>query len=405
MRRRDDLLRRREGRERRTVSFVELFFDLVFVFAVTQLSHFLIEHFTLVGAAQTLLLMLAVWWVWICTTWVTNWLDPERLPVRLVLMALMLLGLILSSSIPKAFESRGLAFAGAYVAMQVGRTLFFLWAVKRHTGMVRTFQRILVWLVLSGVFWIAGGLVHHPARLELWVLALGLEYLSPSLGFRVPGLGRSTTNDWNVEGGHMAERCGLFIIIALGESILVTGATFSGLPWTPAAVTAFIVAFLGSLAMWWLYFDTSAAVGSHTISASRDPGKLARLAYTYVHLFLVAGIIVAAVADEFVLAHPLSPTEPRTTVVVLGGTALYLVGDALFKWAIAGRLPIPPIVGVLLLGPLIPVSAAMSSLALMALATLVIVAVVLWEARAGPYCPVPRLQERGREPLQRPIHR
>jgi low temperature requirement protein LtrA len=139
--------------------------------------------------------------------------------------------------------------------------------------------------------------------------------------------------------------------------------------------------------MWWLYFDTSAAVASHTISASRDPGKLARLAYTYVHLFLVAGIIVAAVADEFVLAHPLSPTEPRTTVVVLGGTALYLVGDALFKWAIAGRLPIPPIVGVLLLGPLIPVSAAMSSLALMALATLVIVAVALWEARARTVLP------------------
>jgi low temperature requirement protein LtrA len=193
----------------------------------------------------------------------------------------------------------------------------------------------------------------------------------------------------------MAERCGLFIIISLGESILVTGATFSGLPWTPAAVTVFILAFLGSLAMWWLYFDTSAAVGSQTISASRDPGKLARLAYTYVHLFLVAGIIVAAVADEFVLAHPLSLTEPRTTVVVLGGTALYLVGDALFKWAIAGRLPIAPIVGVLLLGPLIPVSAAMSSLALMALATLVIVAVALWEARAGRYCPVPRLQGRG----------
>jgi low temperature requirement protein LtrA len=190
--------------------------------------------------AQTLLLMLAVWWVWICTTWATNWLNPERRPVRLVLMALMLLGLILSSSIPKAIESRGLAFAGAYVAMQVGRTLFFLWAVRGHPSMVHTFQRILVWLVFSGIFWIAGGLVHHPARLGLWMLAVGLEYLSPSLGFRVPGLGRSTTNDWNVEGGHMAERCGLFIIIALGESILVTGATFSGLPWTPAAVTAFM---------------------------------------------------------------------------------------------------------------------------------------------------------------------
>jgi low temperature requirement protein LtrA len=383
------LLRQRARHEHGKVSFVELFFDLVFVFAVTQLSHSLIEHFTLLGAVQTLLLMLAVWWVWIYTTWVTNWLDPERLPVRLALLGLMLLGLILSSSIPRAFGSRGLTFAAAYVAMQVGRTLFFLWAVRGHPGMVRNFQRILVWLALAGVFWISGGLAHDAARLGFWVLALGLEYVSPSLGFRVPGLGRSATSDWDVEGGHMAERCGLFVIIALGESILVTGAMFSGLPWTPATVTAFIVSFLGSLAMWWLYFDTSASVGSHTIATSADPGKLARLAYTYVHLFLVAGIIVAAVADEFVLAHPLGHAEPSTAVAVLGGVALYLIGSTLFEWAIAGRLPGSPIVGVVLLVPLIPASAAVSPLALMALSTLVIVAVAVWEARARRRRPAP----------------
>lgn len=380
-----DLLRRRVGRGDGKVSFVELFFDLVFVFAVTQLSHALIEHFTFIGAAQTLLLMLAVWWVWIYTTWVTNWLDPERLPVRLALLGLMLLGLILSSAIPKAFESRGLAFVGAYVGMQVGRTLFFLWAVKGHPAMLRNFRRILAWLAFAGVFWIAGGLVEDTARLALWTVALGLEYLSPSLGFWVPGLGRSTTSDWNVEGRHMAERCGLFIIIALGESILVTGATFSGLPWTPGTVAAFVVSFLGSLAMWWLYFDTSAEVGSRTISISTDPGQLARLAYTYVHLFLVAGIIVAAVADELVLAHPFGQAAPKTAIAVLGGAALYLIGDALFMWAIAGRLPVSPIAGVLVLGLLVPASPAVSPLALMTLTTLVIMAVAAGEARTRRY--------------------
>ncbi len=389
---RRDLLRRRVGCEHGKVSFVELFFDLVFVFAVTQLSHSLSEHFTFMGAAQTLLLMLAVWWVWIYTTWVTNWLDPERLPVRLALLGLMLLGLILSSSIPKAFESRGLAFAGAYVGMQVGRTLFFLWAVKGHHGMARNFQRILAWLAFAGVFWIAGGLTEDTARLALWTLALGLEYVSPSLGFWVPGLGCSTTSDWNVEGGHMAERCGLFIIIALGESILVTGATFSGLPWTPGTVAAFAVSFLGSLAMWWLYFDTSAEVGRRTISISTDPGQLARLAYTYVHLFLVAGIIVAAVADEFVLAHPFGQAAPKTAVAVLGGAALYLIGDALFKWAIAGRLPVSPIAGVLVLGLLVPASPAVSPLALMTLTTLVIMAVAAGEARTRRHRPEPHLE-------------
>lgn len=126
------LLRARSGREHSKVTSIELFFDLVFVFAITQLSHLWMEHFTPVGAVQTLLLMLAVWWVWIYTSWVTNWLDPEKLPVRFLLLAIMLAGLVMSSSLPRAFESRGIAFATAYVLIQVGRTVFFLWAVKGH---------------------------------------------------------------------------------------------------------------------------------------------------------------------------------------------------------------------------------------------------------------------------------
>lgn len=384
-----DLLRSRKEHEHGKVTFIELFFDLVFVFAVTQLSHALIAHFTPWGAAQTLLLMLAVWWVWIYTAWVTNWLDPEKLPVRLMLLALMLVGLILSSSIPHAFEARGLAFAGAYVCMQVGRTLFFLWAVGNgHRGMTRNFQRILVWLTLSAVFWIAGGLTAGGERFALWAIALGLELVSPSLGFWAPGLGRSTTNDWNVEGAHMSERCGLFIIIALGESILVTGATFSGLQWTFPAVTAFIASFIGSLAMWWLYFDTSAERGSETISHSGDPGRLARIAYTYIPLFMVAGIIVSAVADEFVLAHPTGHIEPKTAVTVLGGAALYIVGIALFKWVIAGRRlpPLSHFVALVVLALLALAIGMLSPTALMAAASAVLVGLAAWERRMRHLC-------------------
>ena len=115
------LLRERGGAGGNKVTFVELFFDLVFVFAVTQLSHSLLEHFTAIGAVQTALMLMAVWWVWIYTSWATNWLDPEKTAVRLMLFALMLVGLVLSTSIPLAFEAKGLAFAGAYVFMQVGR--------------------------------------------------------------------------------------------------------------------------------------------------------------------------------------------------------------------------------------------------------------------------------------------
>src|SRR5919109_3588280 len=138
-----NLLRARQAHEHSRVTFVELFFDLVFVFAVTQLSHLLLEHLSILGAVQTALLMMAVWWVWIFTSWVTNWLDPQRTPVRLMLFALMLAGLVLSMSIPEAFESRGIAFAAAYAFMQVGRSLFMLWALARHSqANFRNFQRI-----------------------------------------------------------------------------------------------------------------------------------------------------------------------------------------------------------------------------------------------------------------------
>ena len=259
------------------VTNIELFFDLVFVFAVTQLSHLLIGNFTLQGGAQALLLMLAVWWVWIFTSWVTNWLDPDKLAIRMLMLVLMTGGLLLSASLPQAFGSRGLAFARAYVFMQFGRTVFFLWAVRGESlPMRRNFQRIATWLGISAVLWLAGGLSDGSVRWACWIFALVIEWLGPSIGFYTPGLGRSTTNDWNVEGGHMAERCSLFIIIALGESVLVTGSTFAGLDWTAENIAAMALSFIGSLAMWWLYFDRIAERGARTMSHSADPGRLAR---------------------------------------------------------------------------------------------------------------------------------
>ncbi|MDJ1157006.1 low temperature requirement protein A [Chelatococcus sp. SYSU_G07232] len=381
--RRGSLLRTREGGGHGRVTFVELFFDLVFVFAVTQLSHSLLAHFTLAGAAQTALLMLAVWWVWIYTSSVTNWLDPETIPVRLMLFVLMLAGLVLSTAIPKAFETRGAAFAAAYVFMQVGRSLFMLRALKPHSpGNYRNFQRITAWLVLAGLFWTAGAFAEGSARFGLWAVALALEYVSPSLGFWTPGLSRSTTADWDVEGGHIAERCGLFIIIALGESLLVTGATFGNLAWAPATVAAFLTAVVGSIAMWWIYFAIGAERASRLIAGSPDPGRLARLAYTYIHLPIVAGIIVAAVGDEFTLAHPDQPTDTKTILAVLGGPALFLVGNLLFKRVTAGWFPLSHLVGLALLAGLVPLSFFMSAAAAGATATIVLVVVAVWEWRS-----------------------
>ncbi|MRS98236.1 hypothetical protein GJQ57_06150 [Ralstonia pickettii] len=362
------------------VTNIELFFDLVFVFAVTQLSHLLIGNFTLQGGAQALLLMLAVWWVWIFTSWVTNWLDPDKLAIRMLMLVLMTGGLLLSASLPQAFGSRGLAFALAYVFMQLGRTLFFLWAVRGESLLMRrNFQRIGTWLGISAVLWLAGGLSDGYLRWACWIIALAIEWLGPSIGFYTPGLGRSTTNDWNVEGGHMAERCSLFIIIALGESVLVTGSTFAGLDWTAQNIAAMAMSFIGSLAMWWLYFDRIAERGARTMADSADPGRLARLAYTYIHVVLVAGIIVGAVADEFVLAHPVGQAHEGTTLAVLGSAALYMLGNLLFKWAIFGRLRPAHVVGLVVLGGAWLPASELPALAVSALATGVLCGTAAWE--------------------------
>jgi low temperature requirement protein LtrA len=333
------------------VTNIELFFDLVFVYAVTQLSHTLLHGLNVVGALQVLLLFLAVWWVWVFTSWVTNWLDPERPLVRLLLLALMLAGLLLSMALPEAFGERGLLFAGAYVFMQVGRTLFVLWALGDDApANTRNFQRIAVWLAVSGALWLLGGWLDGKERALLWVAALALEYIGPALAFAVPGLGRSSTADWDIDGGHLAERCSLFVIIALGESVLVTGSSFAATAWQPQAVLAFVSAFVGSVAMWWIYFDLGAERGSRAIRHAADPGRTARAAYTYLHLLIVAGIIVGAVADELTLRDAQQRVGAISGAVLLGGPMLYLTGNAWFKKTVNDtHLPLSHLVGLGLL--------------------------------------------------------
>src|SRR5919202_1595611 len=184
------LLRTRDGEEQRATP-LELFFDLVYVFAITQLSHLLLSHLTVGGALETLFLLLAVWWAWVYTTWVANWFDPDRLPVRLMLVAVMLASLVISVAIPEAFGERGLMFALAYVAIQVGRTLFVVLTLDKSSSLGRNFQRILAWFAVPAVLWIAGGLLEGETRYVLWILALALEYAGPVTGFYTPGLGRS----------------------------------------------------------------------------------------------------------------------------------------------------------------------------------------------------------------------
>ncbi|EGP06955.1 hypothetical protein CSIRO_3686 [Bradyrhizobiaceae bacterium SG-6C] len=375
------LLRTRAPHQHHRVTYVELFFDLVFVFAITQISHTLLAHFTPLGVLQTTILFLAVWWVWIYTSWITNWLDPERTPVRVMLFGLMIAGLLLSTSIPKAFESRGLAFAVAFVVMQVGRSFYTYCSIPRsQPGWRMNLLRITCWLACSGVFWIAGGLADGQTRLMLWIFAVGIEYCGPLFRFWFPGLGATPYADWDVEGGHMAERCGLFIIIALGESIVVTGATFASAAWTAPTIAGFVVALIGSIAMWWVYFHIGAEAGAEQISHSEETGRLARLAYTYLHLPIVAGIVVSAVGDELLLAHPDGHADAKTILSMIGGPLLFLIGTILFKRSIRGIFQLSHLAGIGLLIVLIPFAHSLSPLMLSTATTIVMLIVAAWEA-------------------------
>ncbi|NUS73857.1 MAG: low temperature requirement protein A [Corynebacteriales bacterium] len=373
-------LLRGQGSGAAKVTFVELFFDLVYVFAVTQLSHLLVAHPNVHGAFQTLLLMLAVWWAWMYTTWTTNWFDPDHKTVRFALIGVMLGSLLMSAALPQAFGDTGKLFAFAYVGIQVGRTLFMVIATWRHE-FGPSFQRILVWLTFSGMFWIAGAFASDGYREILWLIGLTIDYAGPWCRYFTPGLGRSETSDWKISGEHMAERCQLFIIIALGESLLVTGSLFGDLEITGTTFAAFFVAFAGSVAMWWIYFDRSAEHGSEVIANAQDPGRLGRSAYTYAHIPMVAGIIVAAVADEKILAHPSGHTSMTVAFFVLGGPAMFVLGHALYKNAHGAR-PSTHALAFAALALLFPLHAVVTPLVLGATATAVLLGLATWESLA-----------------------
>jgi low temperature requirement protein LtrA len=388
------MLRAHERAERATN--IELFFDLVYVFAVTQLSHDLLGIATIHGALQTLLLFGMVWLAWAYTTWVTNWLDPGRLPVvRSLLLVPMVASLVMSVALPRAFGSRGLAVGCAYAGMQIGRSLFAVMAL-RGERLRRNFERILVWCVVSGALAVGGGIAHGAARERLWLAAVAVDVVGGLAGFYTPGLGRSKTADWTIEGTHFAERCQAFLLIALGESVVVIGATLAGLQTVGGPqIAAFLAAFAGAAALWWIYFDRSAEEAAEVIAASKDPGRLGRSAYHLLHPVMVAGIIVTAAADEKLLTHPSTRPDSATTLMILGGSALFLAGHAAFKfvvWHVVPATRLVAIVVLVLLGLLAPQLTAVALGSCACAASLIVCTLMFsvgslgWRAKRSSIC-------------------
>jgi low temperature requirement protein LtrA len=287
---------------------------------------------------ETLFLLLVVWWAWIYTTWMTNWFDPDSPVVRGVLIVVMLASLLLAVAIPEAFGDRAALFACSYVGLQVVRNVFAVLGSPRGSPLRATMTGILAWSILIAPLWIGGAFLDHGERWAIWLVALAVDYAGPYAGYWVPGRGRRITTEWEIDSAHFAERFQLFIIIALGESIVVTGATASALEIDLAHGSAIAVAFLSSAALWWLYFDYVATIAQRRLDLAEDRGRLARDAYTYLHIPMIAGIIVSAVGDELVIAHPSDSLSGAELAAVVGGPALYLLGHVGFRLRMASSL-------------------------------------------------------------------
>lgn len=377
---RNPMFRRRDGHHAK-VTYEELFFDLVYVFAVTQVSHTLLHHLTLVGGLQTLVLWFAVWLGWQYTCWVTNWFDPEHPRVRGLLFITMLLALVMAAAIPGAFGDRGLVFAGCYVTMQLGRTAFILLNLRGNDPLTPNYRRMGAWLLVSASFWIAGVYATPDLRLLFWVMAVLCEYVSPMFGFAFPCLGQSNTRNWTIEGGHLAERCQLFVIVALGETLLATGATLvDNGAWNESTLSALGATFLGTLALWWLYFGTSSRDATAAIIRSDDPGRMGAQ-FHYVHAILLVGIIVCAVGNDLAMEYPLGHASVPQAMVVSLGPIVYLAGSAIYRRVVYGKIPASHIAGIIASFAIAPIGLRVDLLTMGWLSTILLTTIAIWENR------------------------
>jgi hypothetical protein len=263
------------------------------------------------------------------------------------------------------------------------RILFYQSLLAREHRLRGIFERLVVWSAFSGALWLAGATLDGDRRLLLWIPALAVELAAPVAGYWLPGRGRASTTDYDIEGGHFAERCQLFIIIALGESIVVTGATAADAGLTSTAVLALVVAFLETAALWWLYFGSAEKHSGAAMSASDDPGRLARDAYTYLHLPIIAGIIATAVGANLVIAEPGDPQHGVGLAMLLGGPALFLLGENLFQRKLTSRTNTKRLAVAALLILLVPLAGNIAALLVTAIVTALLAALAVWELRGA----------------------
>ncbi|MET8305424.1 low temperature requirement protein A [Micromonospora sp. NPDC005173] len=355
-----------------SASFLELFFDLAFVLALSQLAQHFLADLSLVGGLRTALLLAAVWWIWVTTTWLADWYDPETPAIRGLLVGATLGSLLVGVAIPQALDGRGPLFAGAYVAVHLARGVVTVQMLRGHPRQSRAL-RILNWYAVSAVPWLIGAFLPEW-RVPLWLLALAIDLIGPRLGWPTPRLGRARQQELHLTGEHFAERYQQIMIIALGELVLVAGLTYSGTRLSLPETAAFLLVFATAVLIGLLYVTPAGQRLGPAIERA-DPSRLG-VTTSYLHLVMIAGVVATAVGAEVSIAHPTEIGHTTAVVVILGGPTLFLVGRILFSVAVHRRLSWARVVGLFAL-VLAAVALRLPLVAVSAVATGVLIVVAV----------------------------
>ncbi|MBX7270158.1 low temperature requirement protein A [Micromonospora sp. Llam7] len=327
------LLRRREVSRR--ASFLELFFDLAFILALNRVSRALEEDLTAVGAFRTALLLAAIWWVWFVTAWSTDWFDPGTPLIIALLLWVMFGGMLMAAAAPTAYAGHALVFAGAYVAIHLGRAAMLLPALRGHPLQLRTL-RVAIWFAASGALWLVGAFV-EPAQVILWTVAVVIDLSMARLRWPTPALGRSNWADLQVIGEHLSERYQQIYIIALGELILTAGITYSGRGFDPHRTLAFALVFVSAVSIGRLYLLPGGMRLGAVIEAIGPTGSHLALLAGYLHLVMISGVVAISVGSQLMIEDPFSH-HPAVFVTLAAGPALFLVGWILLAAAVHRRV-------------------------------------------------------------------
>ncbi|WP_285788725.1 low temperature requirement protein A [Micromonospora sp. NBRC 101691] len=380
-----DLLHRRE--DVRQANFLELFVDLVLVFALSGVVNRVVRDITADEAlvrirslGYLLVLALPLIWLWITTAHITSWFDPRRRRIQWMVLASAFGLLVMSSSLPAAFTGRAWAFVLPYVLLRVVRPLVLIPALRGH-ALRDLYVRSVVWSGMSGTIWLAGVFVSGGARAAAWGLAITVDLVAAQLRWPLPGMRRPPVSAWAMDSGHhLPERYQQLLLIALGESVLAAGITFTDQRLDLATWTALVVAFLSTVLLWRIYFYRSGQVLAEAVTASGDRLAAGR-ATGVAHLVMVVGIVAIAVGFEIALKYPGGRPEPSWLGVILGGPALFLYGRIRLERVVFDRLSRRRVVAIVALAVVALPLAFAPPLAASVVAAVVLLGVALADAR------------------------